>query len=464
MLIARAELLDGRVCDVRLRPDEIVEVGNGLQPQRDEDVIDARGCLLLPGLHDHHVHLRALAAARASIAAGPDRVGNADQLATAFARATTEQPGAWLRAIGYHESVAGDLDRAALDALSPRGVPVRVQHRSGMLWILNSAAVDATALESRHEPGIERDGTGRCTGRLWRRDDIVRTTTSPVTDFAWVGSRAARAGITGLTDATPHDDADGAAVLARDARGSGLRQRLYLMGPCRATTPTETRVALGPVKILLDDTDLPSIDDLAATVRAAHAEQRRVAFHCVTRVQLVVALAALDSGQALPGDRIEHGSLIPRALIDDLERLSVTVVTQPHFVAERGEQYLDDLDRDDIDDLYRCRSLLDASVRVAGGTDAPFGSPDPWASMAAAVERRTRAGQVIGAAERVPVDRALRMYLGHPADPARPRPLHPGARADVCLLTVPFRSLGDALHEEPVQLTVIGGEVAFSTS
>ena len=46
----------------------------------------------------------------------------------------------WVRAVGYHEAVAGPLDRAALDEVSPP-VPVRVQHRSGVLWTLNSAGL-----------------------------------------------------------------------------------------------------------------------------------------------------------------------------------------------------------------------------------------------------------------------------------------------------------------------------------
>ena len=70
---------------------------------------------------------------------------------------------------------------------------------------------------------------------------------------------------------------------------------------------------------------------------SAHAAGRPVAVHCVTRVQLVLTLAALDAAGRLPGDRIEHGAVIPAESLPDLRGL--TVVTQPHFVAERGEQY-----------------------------------------------------------------------------------------------------------------------------
>ncbi len=75
----------------------------------------------------------------------------------------------WIRAVGYHQSVAGDLDRDVLDRMIPDR-PVRVQHRSGILWVCNSAALAALDAEHETAPGVERDAAGRLTGRLWRMD------------------------------------------------------------------------------------------------------------------------------------------------------------------------------------------------------------------------------------------------------------------------------------------------------
>ena len=61
MLIQRAVLLDGTETDIRAG-ERIVEVGE-LVPNAGEDVFDAAGGTVIPGLHDHHVHLRAAAAA-----------------------------------------------------------------------------------------------------------------------------------------------------------------------------------------------------------------------------------------------------------------------------------------------------------------------------------------------------------------------------------------------------------------
>ncbi|MCV7108006.1 amidohydrolase, partial [Mycolicibacterium chitae] len=58
MLIRNGTLLDGRVVDVRVR-DVVTEVGPDLPAAAGEQVLDAAGGTVLPGLHDHHVHLRA---------------------------------------------------------------------------------------------------------------------------------------------------------------------------------------------------------------------------------------------------------------------------------------------------------------------------------------------------------------------------------------------------------------------
>jgi predicted amidohydrolase YtcJ len=345
-------------------------------------------------------------------------------------------------------------------------MPVRVQHRTGKLWVLNSAALISGDVEAMagDGDGVERDANGQLTGRLWRRDDLVHRIAPHAHDsLAVVGERANAIGITGLTDATPHQDPRGARELARDARAANVRQRLHLMSPLGAVSCDDARTTIGPVKVLLDDDALPPVDALITLVREAHAVGRGVAFHCVTRVQLVIALTALADAGATADDRIEHGSVIPTELLGQLVRLRPTVVTQPHFVFERGESYLRDVPNEDHDSMYRCRTLLDARVPLAAGTDAPFGGFDPWASMAAALERTTRAGTVFGVDERVSLQTAVALYTGYAEAPHIPRRTEPGTQADLCLLSVGWRKLPEALRDAPVRMTIIAGDVVFGS-
>ena len=120
-----------------------------------------------------------------------------------------------------------------------------------------------------------------------------------------------------------------------------------------------------------------------------------------------------------------------------MRRHRLTVVTQPGFVAERGDDYLRDVDADDLPHLYPCRSLLDDGIPVAGSTDAPYTGADPWRAVAAATTRRTAEGHVVGPGEAVPARRALGLFLGDPHDPGGPaRRVAPGEPADLCLLAV----------------------------
>ena len=119
MLIRQATLLDGRVADVRLA-ERITEVAPILTPAPGEMVVEAGGGTLLPGLHDHHLHLLAAAAAIDSVTVGPPVAHTASDFAGVLADAIPGADG-WIRAVGYHESVAGDLDRGLLEGVQDAG-------------------------------------------------------------------------------------------------------------------------------------------------------------------------------------------------------------------------------------------------------------------------------------------------------------------------------------------------------
>ena len=73
MLIQRAVTLDGAAVDLRVG-ERIDEVADTLTARPGEDVLDAAGGTVLPGLHDHHVHLHSAAAA-ATLATGRAAAG-----------------------------------------------------------------------------------------------------------------------------------------------------------------------------------------------------------------------------------------------------------------------------------------------------------------------------------------------------------------------------------------------------
>ena len=432
MLLIRDAELGSRRADVRCRDGRIVELGSGLVAGDGEEIIEAQGGALLPGLHDHHIHLFALAAARGSVDCGPPEVDDRDTLAAALQDVAGS---GWIRGVGYHESVAGELDRHALDAIVPER-PVRIQHRSGMMWFLNSAAARILALDDAFD------------GRLFRRDAWLREHVATDVDLSAVSAELSSYGITGVTDATPSNDDATAGEIAI----AGVRQRVCPMGG--------DDLSRGSLKIMLDEYLLPDFDVLKARIAEAHARNRPTATHCVTRAELVFALSALLDAGAIPGDRIEHASVTDDATMALVVEAGVTVVTQPNFIAERGDQYLAEVDPADQPHLYRCRGFLNAGVPLGGGTDAPFGKPDPWAAMRAAVTRRTADGRVIGPAEALSPERALALFTTPVGEPGgAPRRIEVGEIGDLCLLDRGWKEARESLRHEHVAATILGGKV-----
>ena len=298
---------------------------------------------------------------------------------------------------------------------------MRVQHRSGILWVCNSAglaALDAEQANRRQGSNVTgRGGSPAGCGEWingWRSGSARPSAAIPL-DLSELSQEAAALGVTGWTEATPERSDRDTGVLLEGVASGAVRQRLHLMLPTARAADTAGAVAevgargltAGPVKILLDDPDLPALDAFTATITRIHREQRPVAVHCVTRVQLLLTLAALEVAGPRGGDRIEHGAAIPVETLPTIARLGLMVVTQPNFVAERGDEYLTDVAADELPDLWRGRSLVDAGIPVAAGTDAPFGGPDPWLAIRAAIRRRTPSGRVLGPAEAVTTGVAL---------------------------------------------------------
>ena len=435
LLIVDADVEGVAGLDVRCRAGRIVEIGRGLTAAAGETTLEARGGTLLPGLNDHHIHLFALAASRRSVPCGPPSVTTLAELEGALRAAPGDD---WIRGVGYHESVAGMLDKQSLDAIRDDR-PIRIQHRSGKMWFINSLAGRRLGIDSPNGQLFRLDGLLR--ERLAEDDDLVAA-------VADTSRQLAGYGVTGITDATYTNNRATAALY----RQLDLCQEVNLMG--------DESLSSGSFKIMLDEAALPDIDVLQRRIGRVHDRGRPVAFHCVTRTELIFALAALGEAGTIPGDRIEHASVADQAALRLLQEVSgvdrhVTVVTQPNFIAERGDQYLEDVPAEDHGNLYRCRGFLSARIPLGGGTDAPYGSPDPWAAMRAAVARRTAAGRLVGEEETLAPAEALGLFLAPLDNPGgAPRRIAVGLPSDLCLVDVDWADGDESFHAARVAATV----------
>ena len=131
-------------------------------------------------------------------------------------------------------------------------------------------------------------------------------------------------------------------------------------------------------------------------------------------------------------------------------------MTQPSFVAERGDAYRRDVEPADLPDLYRAGSLVRQGVALAAGSDAPYASLDPWAAMRAATTR------TLGADEQLAPEAALALFTGDPARPAVTRRLAVGEPADLVVLDAPLAEVLTAPDAGHVRATIARGAIIFS--
>ncbi len=471
--------VDGSRRDVTISGGRVADISPvGIrQPAADVTVLDGGGGTLLPGLHDHHMHLFATAAARDSVDVGPRACPSPAVFADRLRIAAHDAAGRWVRGTGYHEDVAGPLDRHVLDALMP-DAPARVQDSSGALWILNTVALRELArrvtgrsdLDDLPHRGVERSD-GLPTGRLWRRDDLIQSLGEGPPDLKGVGRDLARLGITGVTDATPTADLLTLDRIRSAQDSATLPTHVQLLASVTATSDhwcdpdcsdVHAHLTLGALKIVLADHSLPSFAELTSRIDQAHSAGRPVAVHCVTRASISLLVAALDSVGTIDGDRIEHASVVPVALLSTISRLRLRVVTQPSFIRLRGDRYLRDCAPDDLPHLYRYSSLMDAGVLSAASSDAPYGDLDPWANIRDARDRLTDHGVRAGEDQGVPPMITLSGYLNGLDQPGgRPRRVEVGAPADLVQL---YGSLADTLANpvaDRVRRTWLAGQLAY---
>jgi len=450
LILRRVRPLGSDQVDMGIRDGRIAAMAPDLVGTSPE--YDGAGRDVTPGIHDHHLHLFATAARMNSIHLS--QCGSEADVIRQLRTAGPTDSAEWIRATGLTEIDGQIPDRHQLDQwVADR--PLRIQDRTGALWLLNSAAIERLG-SATYPPCVEIDASGQPTGRIWRGDQWLREVIgSAAPSLKRLSQLLAAEGITSVTDAGASNGAEEAHLFAEAIARGELTQHLTVMG-CESL-PLSTKFERGPLKLLYDERDPVDPHTIAERICHARAQNRNVAAHCVTIGELIIYLEALDlAGGALPGDRVEHGGIIPKEMIASLRDRALTVITQPDFIRCRGDRYIATMPEDERDDLYRLSSLVDAGVEVRVGSDAPYGSFSPWQAMVAACTRETSSGAVISRGEAISAHAAARLFGID--DPAAFRI---GAAADLCLLGAPLRQCVGQVHNSPVETTFIAGVPVF---
>lgn len=453
---------EGRVVAVGL-DSEIMRLAT-----HETTLLDCEGRTVIPGIVDAHCHVLASAATSRRVDCRPAAVGTVDALVAALRQAAPGADG-WVRGYGYDDSPVGlgrHLDRRDLDRVSAAR-PVRVEHRSGHACALNSRALASVGID-RHTsdpPGgvIVRDADGEPTGLMLEMSHWLRQRRSESAESAaGATAHALRAwcdrmlsyGITGVTDAGPDNDLDRWEHFNRVVEDGTLPLRLTMMvgrdhmeqvkaaGLSYGSTCRDDLLRVGHAKIILTASTgelVPHLDQLAKMVAQAHALGFPVAIHAVEREAVVAASLAIGDAPPIspgssnsPRDRIEHCGECPPDVLELVAESGALVAPNPGFLYYEGERYVNDVDADLLPHLYPVGALANFKVPTVLGSDSPVVEPNPWASIAASVTRRSASGTALGGVPVGSVADALALHsaraciaAGVPADLAvvEPDPL-----------------------------------------
>jgi predicted amidohydrolase YtcJ len=425
--------------------------------------VDCGGGDLMPAFIDAHCHLLAYAASLRSMDCTASR--SISEIQDAVRQRAAEIPaGSWLRATGYEETALAERrhpTRHDLDPASP-GHPVRLIHRSGHASVLNTRALELLGFstETEEPPGgaMERDlETGEPNGVFLGMEHLFDGLVPPPPyeeleqGVREAGNRLLAAGVTCIQDATHTNGRDAWDLVEALIEDGALQIDVVMMEGIEhfgelPEAAAGGRLRRGAVKIMLHelgDGMSPSEGGLREQVWAAHEAGRQVAIHAVGERAVAAAASAIeDALRRTPRTdhrhRIEHCSQLPEGSAVVLADLGIFVVSQPSLVYERGDRYLQLLPGGALDHAYAFRTLRDAGVALAAGSDAPVTPPEPLASVAAAAGRVTAGGGLLGPSQAVTAEEALSWWTAGSAHAAflegELGAIRPGLRADLVLL------------------------------
>jgi hypothetical protein len=493
---------DGRVAAVGWRGD--------LLPEADREHRHERA-VIIPGLRDAHIHPVGYAAALNGTTLGA--VGSLADLTGVLRDAAAALPdSAALIATRFDDAsvverrlpTRVDLDQAVADR------PALIHRYCGHIAVANSAALSAAGVTAdTPDPGggsFDRDDDGVPTGVL--RETAVDLVTAHLEDAARPGPdqvvdalmRLAGLGITsigamlGLGDgpwASLGDEVelmvsiaddlpiivhgliiarsgDGLIDAKRRIDGAGPRLgwiglKLFADGSLGGHTAamhapyTDGPDELGMLRLTDDDLELVDAALELGGIVAIHAIGDRANTAVLDHYQ-----ALIDRGVAADRLRLEHASVLAPGDIERIGAMGIIASVQPAFIGSETEWLGARVGEDRLSRTYPFASLQTAGATLAGGSDSPVESPDPFAGMALA---RDRAGMV--PKESVDGAAALRMFTdGGAAALGEPSPLAVGSPCDLVFVDLnPLQVTPDELREIRVLETVVAGaEVAVDRS
>lgn len=435
--------------DVLIVGGRIAHIGPGHAAEGAE-VVDVDGRVLIPGLWDNHVHVSqwAFASHTLNLAGASSARQAADLVAGALAaEASPLGDGEQIPFVGtaFQDALWPDAPNlAVLDAAGGGRAVVLLSHDLHCAW-LNSAALDRFGFAG-HPTGLLREGDAFAVSQR------VLSLPDAILD-GWVAealSAAASRGIVGIVDLEMRwNHADWLRRRSAGADATRIEFGIYQQYLDRAIElglstgqQIDALTTVGRLKAITDGSlgtrtafchdaypglsgpeshgllTLPP-DELVPLMRRAWLAGIEPTVHAIGDHANALVLDAYEA-LGIPG-RIEHAQLLLESDVARFAELGIVASVQP-------EHAMDDRDIAErfwprrTQRSFMARSLLDAGVELALGSDAPVAPLDPWVTIGAAVAR-SRDGrdpwhpeQAISVSDAIAASSRSRVAVGDVAD------------------------------------------------
>lgn len=489
------------------------------------EVVDLQGQTVIPGFNDAHCHPLSLRGKQLlQLDCSPSKVRDFSSLIALLSEAARRTPaGEWILAgsLDPAKLAEGRLPtRKELDRVS-RDHPVHLRTQTCHIGVVNTAALERTGIDGNtpDPPGgvFDRESGGYPNGicreeahflfvsgmgkkgsfvppyTLEERLRAIRLACGEMNAF----------GITSCGDALINPEEIEAFQTARGAGDLTCRTYLILLDVnLEAVLALKFRTGwgdellrLGGIKSFADGATaghtawlsapyegelfegrpdyrgIPtkSPGEIDALVETAHRGGFQVEVHANGDEAIAMVLDAFERAQRLhprtdPRHRIAHCTVVTPELLKRIKALGATVLPFTSYVYEHGDKLAPYGDR--IEMMFAHRSFLEAGIPVAGSSDNPCASANPFNGLYSMVTRRSSGGKVWGESQKISVRQALEIYTAGGAyatfEEGIKGALTPGMLADFAVLSAdPLEVPAEELPNIRVLATYLGGGEVF---
>jgi predicted amidohydrolase YtcJ len=489
---------------------------------------DAQGAFIVPGFIDTHNHAGGTTLLEEVLVGNPFEVEmvTVDSIIQKLkARAAETPPGYWVEGYFFDDTKVKDgrqLTIHDLDQVS-KDHPVAVHHRGGHTSFYNSKAFEMADVNAQtpNPPGgtFDKDSTGALTGRVtdnaknaFYRVGKHRNVTAEnsgldaasdslereVAGLAYISKMFARYGVT-----TVHHEGGSLPAMQKVRASGDLKHRISYEA---AGKELDAMIAAGIQSGFGDEwirfgatsehvvdgsfsertmalsVNYPGTsykgnvtttqDELNAWIEKVHRAGIQVNCHANGDVAIDMYLTAFERAQKLfpraeARPKITHCTLINDDLVRRMKALDAVpalFTTYAYYNSDKFKFYGEDL-------MKRCmafRTLLDAGIHVAAGSDFSPGPFDPRMAIQGMVTRTGWDGKTWGANQKISLDEAIRVNTLNGAYNSHEENIKgsitAGKLADYVVLAEDLHSIPvDRIKDVKIVRTVVGGKTMYES-